>query len=409
MLKKVALTNIHTGRSAVALVDTLTDEKALVGAGKTPVETAKITDVTGVDERIQRLTNPKKPMTDREALFNGLAKCFERNIPIIKSFQLQANRVKSPRYRGAIADIAEDLAAGEKMSDAMAKHKDIFGPDIIALIRAGEEAGRLPEIFRRIATSQRKTTRILRKLKGGMVYPGIVITLAVGVIITMSFTLVPAMSKLYASLNTDLPMATKIMMKVSNLLIHQPWMAAIPIVALAVFFKNFGKLMSLPKMQELLLKVPVISNVVRKSAAAVSFRTLALLIEANVRLTTALEITGDTAWHVHYKTFFQKIKNHILNGLTLPDAFLVESHWLGDDGRTICGLMEVAAETGSGTDLLNEIAEDYEDELDTVAQQIDKLIEPFTIVILGSMVGSLIYAIYAPVFSLGDALLGKKG
>ena len=131
-------------------------------------------------------------------------------------------------------------------------------------------------------------------------------------------------------------------------------------------------------------------------------------IEANVRLTTALEITGETSWHVHYRTFFDRVKNHILAGLTLPDAFLVESHWLGDDGRLICGLMETAAETGSGTELLNEIAEDYEDELDTAANQIDKLIEPITIVILGSMVGLLIYAIYAPVFSLGDALLKKK-
>ena len=91
----------------------------------------------------------------------------------------------------------------------------------------------------------------------------------------------------------------------------------------------------------------------------------------------------------------------------MPDAFLIESHWLGDDGRLICGLMEVAAETGAGTELLDEIAEDYEDELDTIANQIDKLIEPITIVLLGSLVAGLVYAIYAPVFSLGDALLKK--
>ena len=91
----------------------------------------------------------------------------------------------------------------------------------------------------------------------------------------------------------------------------------------------------------------------------------------------------------------------------MPDAFLIESQWLGDDGRLICGLMEVGAETGAGTDLLNEIADDYEEELDSIANQIDKLIEPFTIVILGTLIGGLIYAIYAPVFSLGDALLKK--
>lgn len=408
MIKKVSLTNIHTGRRSVTLVDTATDEKALVGSGKTPVETAEISDVTGLDETIQRLTSRRNSLEDRVALFNGLAKCFDRNIPIVKSFHLQANRVKTPRYRGVVADVAHDLTQGEKISDAMEKAGDIFTPDIVALIRAGEESGRLPEIFRRLGSSQKKTSRILRKLKSGMIYPAVVTSLGVGVVITMSFTLVPAMTKLYTSLNSELPAATKMMMGFSQILLKQPWLAALPVVGLFLFFKNWGRIARIPAVQTLFLKVPVVAGLVRKSAAAVGFRTLALLIEANVRLTAALDITAQTSWHHHYRTFFERVKNHILAGLTLPDAFLVESHWLGDDGRTICGLMETAAETGGGTELLNEIAEDYEDELDTAANQIDKLIEPVTIVILGTLVGFLIYAIYAPVFSLGDALLKKK-
>jgi type IV pilus assembly protein PilC len=408
MIKKVSLTNIHTGRKSITLVDTATDEKAIIGAGKTPVETAEISDVKGLDESIQRLTGKRNSLEDRVALFNGLAKCFDRNIPVIKSFHLQANRVKTPRFRGIIADVAHDLTQGEKISDAMEKKTDVFTPDIIALIRAGEESGRLPEIFRRLGNSQKKTSRILKKLKSGMIYPAVVTCLGIGVVIVMSFTLVPAMTKLYQSLNSDLPLATEVMMKFSQILLKQPWLAALPVLAMFAFFKNWGRISRIPSVQTFFLKLPVISGLVRKSAAAVGFRTLALLIEANVRLTTALDITAKTSWHHHYATFFERVKNHILAGLTLPDAFLVESHWLGHDGRMICGMMETAAETGGGTELLNEIAEDYEDELDTAANQIDKLIEPVTIVILGTLVGLLIYAIYAPVFSLGDALLKKK-
>ncbi|MBP6603857.1 MAG: type II secretion system F family protein [Verrucomicrobiales bacterium] len=408
MLKKVSLTNIHTGRKSVTLVDTGTDEKALVGSGKTAVETAEISDVKGIDETIQRLTGKKNSLDDRVALFNGLAKCFDRNIPIIKSFHLQANRVRTPRFRGIIADVSHDLTQGEKISDAMQKKGDVFTPDIIALIRAGEESGRLPEIFRRLGNSQKKTSRIINKLKSGMIYPAVVTCLGLVVVIVMSFTLVPAMSSLYASLNTELPLATRGMMAFSNILLKQPWIVAFPILGIVAFFKNWGRISRIPSVQTFFLKMPGISGLVRKSASAVGFRTLALLIEANVRLTTALDITGQTSWHHHYKTFFERVKNHILAGLTLPDAFLIESHWLGNDGRMICGLMETAAETGSGTELLNEIAEDYEDELDTAANQIDKLIEPVTIVLLGSLVGFLVYAIYAPVFSLGDALLKKK-
>ncbi|MDF1825650.1 MAG: type II secretion system F family protein [Verrucomicrobiales bacterium] len=407
MLKKVNLINVHTGRKTAAIVDTSTDEKALIGSGKSQVETAEVSDIKGLDESIQRLTTRNSNLDDRVALFNGLAKCFDRNIPIIKSFHLQANRVKSPKYRGVIADVAADLSQGEKISEAMGKKDDVFTPDIIALIRAGEESGRLPEVFRRIGASQKKTSRILKKLKSGMIYPAVVICLAVGVVITMSFTLVPAMTKLYDSLNSDLPFATTALRSFSDILLKQPWLVAIPIIGAIAFFKNWGKIAAIPAMQTFFLKLPGVSGLVRKSASAVGFRTLALLIEANVRLTTALEITAQTSWHHHYKSFFEKVRVHIMSGLTLPDAFLIESHWLGDDGRMICGLMETAAETGAGTELLNEIAEDYEDELDTAANQIDKLIEPITIIILGTMVGLLIYAIYAPVFSLGDALLKK--
>ncbi len=405
MLKKVVLTNIHSGKVVNSVVVTDNVEKALIGAGKTSVESAEVKDVVGFDATIQGLSAKKVSLDDRVALFGGLARCLERNLPIIKSFHLQASRVKSPLFKGAIADIADDLAKGEKMSDSIQKKHHLFTNDVIALIRAGEESGRLPEVFRRIAHSQKKSSRIAKKLKTGMIYPGVVIFIGIAVVIAMSFTLVPAMSKLYASLDTELPTATKIMVAFSNLLLKQPYLAAAPVIGAVMFVKNWGKINRIQVVQDILLKTPTVGNIIRKSASAVGFRTLALLIEANVRMSTALEITADTCWHYQYRKFFLNIKEHVINGRTLPDSFLIESHLLGDDGRLICGLMEVAAETGAGTELLNEIADDYEEELDGIANQIDKLIEPITIVLLGGLVAGLVYAIYAPVFSLGDALL----
>ncbi len=407
MLKKVSLTNVHTGRVLRNLVDTDTDEKALMGAGSASNETAEVSDITGIDERLQRLTGKKAGLEDRVALFSGLAKCFDRNLSAVKSFQLQANRVKSPRYRGAIGDVAFDISLGEKISDAMAKHTDLFPPEVLALIRAGEEAGELPEVCRRLANGQKQSLKIIKKLKAGAIYPAIVLTLAVGVVIVMSFTLVPAMAKLYTSLGSSIPLGTKILMKTSDVLLKQPWMVALPILGLVMLFKNWGKIAAMESAQILFVKLPGVGNIVRKAAAAVSFRCLAMLVEANVRLSTALKITADTSSHIYYKTFFTNVNKHISEGLTLPESFLMESHWLGEDGRNICGIMEIAGETGSGTELLTEVADDYEEDLDTIANQIDKILEPITILMLGSVVGLLIYAIYAPVFQLGDALFKK--
>ncbi len=405
MLKKVALSNVNTGRKSTVVVDTDSDDKAVSGAGKAANELAKVSNISGIDETIHRLTMKKGNVEDRANLFAGVARCLERNISTIKSFELQSNRVKSPRYRGIIAEVAHQISVGEKISDAMAKFPDAFGAEIVALIRAGEESGRLPEIFAQIGKSQKKTLRIIKKLKKGMIYPGIVLVMGVGVVITMSYTLVPAVSKLYGDLGADLPGATRMMMKISDILINQPWTLLFPFGAIMALLKNWGKITKNVKVQQFFAKLPTVGSIVRKSAAAVSFRCLSLLLESGVRINTALEITSQCAPHIYYKEFFGRVRNHINEGLGLYDSFLMESHWLGSDGRTICGIMEIAAETGSATEMLEEVADDYEDELDTIANQIDKVLEPITIVFLGVLVGFLIYAIYSPIFTLGNVML----
>ena len=232
--------------------------------------------------------------------------------------------------------------------------------------------------------------------------------LGVIVVIIMSFTLVPALAKLFKSFGTELPFATKALIALSDLFLHKPYMVAVPLLAIYMLLTNFNKIMSQRIMQDLVLKMPVVATLVRKAAAASGFRTMAMLTESNVRLTSALEITASASWHYHYKEFFTRLRDHITVGRNLHEAFLMESHWLGADGRNLCGLIELAAETGSGTEMLAEIADDYEEELDGLAASMDKLIEPLTMLFLGVIVGFLIYAIYGPMFSLGDVILKKK-
>ena len=408
MLKKVKITNIHTGKSAEALVDTDSDEKAVLGAGVGSNESTTIATITGVDEKLHRLTSPKPGIDDSAAFFSGLGRCLERNISLTKSLQLQTNRVKSPAYKGMIADLIHGISVGDKLSDVMAKYPRIFPDDMLSLIIAGEEAGQLSKVCNRIATSAKKSSKVLKKLKGGLIYPAVVIVLGVGVVIVMSFTLVPALAGLFASFKTDLPLGTKMLIALSDLFLHRPYLAVLPFVGLYFFFSNWGKISSLRAVQDMFLKLPAIGVIVRKSAAATGFRTLAMLTESNVRLTSALDITSQASWHYHYKELFMRLRDHIGVGRTLHEAFLMEAHWLGPDARNLCGLIELASETGSGTEMLAEIADDYEEELDNLAATMDKMIEPLTMLILGVMVGFLVYAIYAPMFSLGDVILKKK-
>jgi len=408
MLKRVKITNVHTGKSSEALVDTDSDDKAIVGAGVGSNESATIITITGVDEKLQRLTSPSGGIDDCAAFFSGLGRCLERNISLSKSLQLQTNRVKSALYKGMIADLIHGISVGEKLSDVMAKYPKLFPDDTLSLIIAGEEAGQLAKVCKRIAVSAKKSSKVIKKLKGGLIYPAVVIVLGVVVVIVMSFTLVPAMAKLFSSFKTELPLGTKALIAMSDLFMHKPYMAILPFVGLYFFFSNWNKFAALRPVQDLFLKLPAIGVIVRKSAAATGFRTLSMLTESNVRLTSALDITSQASWHYHYKELFTRLRDHISVGRTLHEAFLMEAHWLGPDARNLCGLIELASETGSGTEMLAEIADDYEEELDNLAATLDKMIEPLTMMILGIMVGFLIYAIYGPMFSLGDVILKKK-
>jgi len=408
MLKKVVLTNIHTARSFPVIVDTDDDQKAIMGAGRAPNETAVVTDIVGIDEAVHRATTPSPSKEEMVTLFGGLARCLERNISTIKSLELISGRLTTPRYRGAVADISQKILDGEKLSDCFARHPDLFTEDIVALIRAGEESGQVHEVFRQVARSNDKTQRVLKKLRAGLIYPAIVLVLSVVVVIVMSFTLVPAISKLYGAMNVSLPLATKIMMGFSQILLQQPYYVLVPIAGLFALFKYWPKIYRRPNVQIFLTRVPTVGNIIRKSAAMVSFRCLSLLLHANVRISTALEIAARSANHVEYERFFLRVKEHINDGMSLPEGFLIESHLLGPDGRMIAGVIQMAGETGGVNELLDDIAADYEEELDIIASQLDKILEPFMIVFLATIVGFLIYAIYGPIFNLSKVILPKK-
>lgn len=405
MLKKVRLTNIYNGKTSEVIVDTDEDSKAVFGAGKSPNETAEVIDIKGADEFVNRVSQKKPSLEESANFFNGMARCLRRNISINKALELMTGRLQSPRYRGAVAEISRSIMAGEKMSDAFAEHPDLFTEDVLALIHAGEESGQIDMVFEQITSGRAKSLRILRKLRAGMIYPVIVIVLAVVVILVMSFTLVPSMSKLYASMNVTLPLITRVMVGFSNMLIHQPYFAALPLVGLFLLFKNWSKIYRIPRVQIALSRIPSIGQLITKTSAMVSFRILALLLQANVRVVTALEIAAKSANHVEFEDFYLRVRDHITDGLSIPESFLMECHRLGEDGRGIASVVQMAGETGGINEVLDQIATDYEEQLDLMSAQIDKLLEPFILIILGSLVGAIIYGIYGPIFGLSKVLL----
>ena len=233
--------------------------------------------------------------------------------------------------------------------------------------------------------------------------------LGLAVVIVMAYTLVPAVSKLYKDLGASLPFATRFMMQLSDHVDREALRH--PTCRLFLFYilmKNWGKITKKPTSCRRSLSTRLQSvDIVRMSSAA---RSASAVWHCSWSLESASARPYRSPRRVRRtsitRTFFANIKEHITDGTSMQESFLMESHWLGKDGRTICGIMDIAGETGSATEMLDEIADDYEDELDSIANQIDKVMEPITILFLGGLVGFLVYAIYSPIFGLSEVMLG---
>ena len=159
-------------------------------------------------------------------------------------------------------------------------------------------------------------------------------------------------------------------MSISDLLISKPYVLLLPITILSLIAKKWSKIIKNSIVQGL-TTLPIVGGIIRKSSAAVAFRCLSLLLESGVRINKVFKLRLPVHLTFITENFFSRVQNHVNEGLGFSESFLMESHWLGDDGRNVCGIMEIASETGSATDMLEEIADDYE-EVDTLPTKLIK-------------------------------------
>jgi type IV pilus assembly protein PilC len=312
-------------------------------------------------------------------------------LPLVQSLDILAQQTENKVLADVTRQVLYDVESGNTLADALDKHRNAFTALYVNMVAAGEAGGILDTILLRLATFLEKNDAIVRKVKGAMIYPAVIFSVAIIAVVVLLVFVIPTFQQMFEEAGIALPMMTRFVIFLSDLL-QGYWWAFIGGAVLAAFLirryyaTDNGKLV----IDRLLLKTPVLGDLLRKSAVSRFTRTLGTLLSSGVSILDGLEITARTAG------------NRVIH-----DA-VMESRGSIAGGETVAGPLEKAQVfPPRGLDeMLTKIADFYDDEVDAAVSALLSLMEPIMIVLLGAVVGGMIVAMYLPIFDMVNAVQG---
>ncbi len=354
---------------------------------------------------------PRKQLTTFTRQFSTLQ---DAGLPILRSLQILEQQQKPGLLKGILDEVAEDVSAGSSLADAMAKHPKAFDKLYTKMVAAGEVAGVLDEILRRLADFLEKAARLRRKIIGAMIYPVVVISVATLIVLGIMVFIVPQFQEIFDQFDTELPVPTQYLISTS-LWLGGPildWLGAphnegqmIPGAVYILFapFILWGLLRLVRQSEggrhavdEVVLNIPVFGQLVSKTTIAKFTRTLGTLIRAGVPILDAITITRETTGNAVYERALQKVHDSVRQG----ESFAEPLRQTKVCDAIVTNMIDVGEETGDLDKMLMKIADNYDDEVDTMVAGLVSLLEPLMVVILGVMVGSIVIALFLPMVAL---------
>jgi type IV pilus assembly protein PilC len=294
-----------------------------------------------------------------------------------------------------------DVESGNTVADALGKHPKAFSELYVNMVAAGEAGGILDTILMRLATFMEKNDALIRKVKGAMIYPGVIMGVAGTAICVLLVFVIPTFESMFASVGLTLPLPTRIVIGMSNFLIGYWWAVIAAAVGGAVSLKRYyatstGRL----AIDKLLLKAPVLGDVIRKSAVSRFTRTLGTLISSGVSILDGLEITAKTAGNRVIQDAIMASRASIAGGDTIAAPLQKSAVF----PPMVISMIAVGEQTGGLDEMLSKIADFYDEEVDAAVSGLLSLLEPMMIVFLGVVVGGMVVAMYLPIFDMINAV-----
>jgi type IV pilus assembly protein PilC len=355
-----------------------------------------------IRKQSQKLKGGKVNAADIAVFSRQLATMLASGIPMVQAFEIVGSGSDKPALQKLILDIKADVESGTSLHEALAKHPLYFDDLFVNLVEAGEQAGALETLLDKIATYKEKTEAMKKKVKKALFYPAAVLVVAFIVTIILMIFVIPEFQDLFKGFGANLPAFTQFVINISEMVQHDGIFLGLILAGVAWTFFYFKKRSR--KMREVLdrisLKVPIIGPILNKAAIARYSRTLSTMFAAGVPLVEALESVAGACGNIVYEDAVMKMKDEVATGQRLQRA--MESR--GIFPNMVVQMIAVGEESGSLDTMAGKVATFYEAEVDNAVDSMSSLLEPLIMVVLGVIVGSLVIAMYLPIFHLGQVV-----
>jgi len=331
-----------------------------------------------------------------------LSTMMRAGVPLIQSFDIVARGSTNPKMTRLLTDIRSDVETGTSLSAAFRKHPLYFDALYCNLVEAGEAGGILETLLDRLAIYQEKTMAIKNKIKSALIYPVAVLVVAFVVLAVIMIFVIPAFEDVFKSFGADLPAPTLIVIAMSKFFVGY-WYLIFGILGGGTYFflQSWKRSVKMQKfMDRLLLRVPVFGDLVNKSSVARWTRTLSTMFAAGVPLVEALDSVGGASGNAVFSEATEQIQKDVSTGSALTTSMQTT----GVFPTMVIQMCAIGEESGSLDQMLGKAAEFYEDEVDEAVKGLSSLMEPFIIVILGTLIGGIVVSMYLPIFKLGQVV-----
>ena len=323
-------------------------------------------------------------------------------VAMVRGLGVLSEQCTNPKFKVALTAIGTDIQEGISLSEAMRKHPESFDNLYVSMIEAGEVGGVLDEVLDRLAKLLEDTARLQNQIKSAMAYPVVVGGLATVIFLAMTIFIIPVFARIFKEIGTDLPAFTQAMVDISNFL-RSPnviiLVIAVPSISFA-YKRYYSTRIGRETMDRVFLKMPLFGDLIQKTATARFCRTFGALTRSGVPILTCLEIVRDTAGNVVIAGAVDEARYEIQNGgmisLALQKAEVFPSMAIQ--------MISIGEETGELDKMLMKVADFYEDEIEQAVKALTSIMEPIMILLLGGMVGSILLAMYLPMFKVFEKL-----
>jgi type IV pilus assembly protein PilC len=363
-------------------------------------------NVVKIDEKKEADNKKKKKggkisMRDIVIFTRQFSTMINAGLPLVQALDILAKQSENQALKDVTLSVVFDVESGHTVADALRKHPNAFSELYVNMVAAGEAGGILDTILMRLATFMEKNDALVRKVKGAMIYPGVISSVAVIAISVLLIFVIPTFEKMFASVGLALPLPTRVVIAMSKFLTGYWWAVIAAGVGGVYSFKKYyatseGKLV----IDRMMLKAPVLGDVLRKSSVSRFTRTLGTLIGSGVSILEGLEITAKTAGNRVISDAIMESRASIAGGETIA-APLQKSQVFPP---MVISMIAVGEQTGGLDEMLSKIADFYDEEVDAAVSNLLSLMEPVMIVFLGVVVGGMVVAMYLPIFDMINAV-----